>query len=306
MAQTIILGTKTKVLCVFVAVVLCSFSPSFGDTMVRFDTTMGNFHVQLYDSVTPETVENFLNYVNDGDYTNSFFHRLVDNFVLQGGGFAYNGANGPIEDVPTDPTVQNEYNVSNTYGTIAMAKIGGDPNSATSQFFFNLVDNSGSLDYDINNSNTNGGYTVFGEVIGNGMDVVELLAAQQVWDVSSAHGALGQLPLIDYELGGPVPWQDTMEMVYTVTVVTPGDANGDGIVSASDYSAIQINFADAGGVGIPGDANFDGIVSSLDYAAVYDNFSGNSASTTSLTPEPATMTVIAVGGLGLIRRKKRR
>jgi peptidyl-prolyl cis-trans isomerase A (cyclophilin A) len=279
-----------------VAVVLYSFSSGFSDTMVRFDTVMGNFHVQLFDSVTPLTVDNFLNYVNDGDYTDSFFHRLVDGFILQGGGFAYYG--GPITDIPSDPPVQNEFNVSNTYGTIAMAKLGDDPNSATNQFFFNLGDNSANLD------NQNEGFTVFGEVAGNGMDVVELLAAQQVWSASSLNPAFSDLPLINYQ--EEPEWEDNLEMVYTVTVVIQGDADGDGVVSAGDYAAVQANFGATGDVGILGDTNFDGVVDDEDYAVVNANFGNTNATPEpTLLPEPAMMTLMCIGAAALLKRKRK-
>src|SRR5581483_564104 len=103
------------------------------------------------------------NYITSNRFDNSIFHRLASGFVLQGGGFTFfndaNG-NGAIGEIITDPAVQNEFGESNVQGTIAMAKLGNDPNSATSQFFFNLANNSANLD------NQNGGFTVFGRING--------------------------------------------------------------------------------------------------------------------------------------------
>lgn len=112
------------------------------------------------DQGAPLTVENFTNYVEDGDYVNSIIHRSVSDFIIQGGGFFLND-DSTISQVPTDDPVQNEFSSerSNLEGTIAMAKLGNDPDSATSQWFFNLGDNSENLD------NQNGGFTVFGEVL---------------------------------------------------------------------------------------------------------------------------------------------
>ncbi|HYZ62993.1 MAG TPA: peptidylprolyl isomerase, partial [Acetobacteraceae bacterium] len=102
------------------------------DTLVRFDTNFGSFTVELYNGVAPITVTNFLNYVNSGRYNSTFFHRLVAGFVLQGGG--YSDVNNRVQTVIADAPIINEYNanVPDTLGTIGMAKLGGDPNSATS------------------------------------------------------------------------------------------------------------------------------------------------------------------------------
>jgi len=137
-------------------------------TAVQFRTVFGDLEVELYDQQKPVTVSNFLNYVYSGLYTNTFFHRLVPGFVVQGGGFTVVDPGTPqatIYDVDTDPSITNEFHVgpmiSNLAGTVAMAKT-SDPNSANSQFFFNLADNSKSLD----KTNNSGGFTVFGRVIG--------------------------------------------------------------------------------------------------------------------------------------------
>ena len=152
---------------------------------------MGDVVIELYDEETPETVANFLNYVRDGDYDRSFIHRSVDEFIIQGGG--YTTSDEVVELVPTDPPVINEPGISNTRGTIAMAKLSGDPNSATSQWFINLKDNSSLLD------DANGGFTVFGKVTGNGMDVVDAIAALPIWRFQPP---FAEIPLIDYPGSG--------------------------------------------------------------------------------------------------------
>jgi cyclophilin family peptidyl-prolyl cis-trans isomerase len=134
---------------------------------VRLVTTMGDIVFQMVDDA-PITTENFLQYVDDGFYNGTIFHRVVPNFVVQGGGFLP----GMVEQTPLRPPIQNEFSPdrSNLRATVAMAKRGDDPNSATSQFFVNLADNSENLD------NQNGGFTVFANVV-EGMDVVDAIAA---------------------------------------------------------------------------------------------------------------------------------
>ncbi len=171
-----------------IAGALALVAPVSNATVVKFETVLGDFEVNLYDNATPETVANFLNYVNNGRFTNSIIHRSAPGFVIQGGGFTYDMAL-PLNDIPTFPSVINEPIYANVRGTIAMAKLGGDPDSATSQFFFNLGDNTANLD------NQNGGFTVFGEVVGNGMDIVDAIAALPDYDFG---GAFTDLPLRNY------------------------------------------------------------------------------------------------------------
>lgn len=134
---------------------------------VRLTTTLGEIVFELVDDA-PISTENFLQYVEDEFYDGTIFHRVVPGFVVQGGGFLP-GMVAP--DGLRDP-IQNEFSPSrsNLRGTVAMAKLGGNPDSATSQFFVNLADNSGNLD------SQNGGFTVFANVV-EGMDVVDAIAA---------------------------------------------------------------------------------------------------------------------------------
>ena len=141
-------------------------------TLAQFRTVLGMVEVELYDQQKPATVENFTRLVQSGAYDNTFFHRLVPGFVVQGGGYACFNPNltnnfGPnwsnLRFVPSFGSITNEFGVepffSNTNGTIAMAKLGSNPNSATCEWFFNLGNNAANLD------NQNGGFTVFGRVV---------------------------------------------------------------------------------------------------------------------------------------------
>ena len=159
---------------------------------VLIETPQGNIEIELLKDDAPKTVENFLRYIESGKYIRSFIHRSESGFVIQGGGFTFNGSN-PSGIIPF-ASVENEFKLSNTRGTVAMAKIGNSPDSATSQWFINLADNSEILD------DENGGYTVFARVIGNGMAVAD--AINQL-DVVNGDGAFTDLPVIDYT-GGPI------------------------------------------------------------------------------------------------------
>ena len=157
---------------------------------------MGDFDVELYTSQAPITVSNFLTYVEDGDYSDSIVHRSIPNFVIQGGGFSVSNpsiSNSIVTPIPTDPPIQNEFGASNVRGTIAMAKLGGDPDSATNQWFVNLSDNSTILD------SQNGGFTVFGEVTGTGMETVDAIAGLAVVNLDG--GILGETPIMPSSLG---------------------------------------------------------------------------------------------------------
>jgi cyclophilin family peptidyl-prolyl cis-trans isomerase len=148
---------------------LTSFSVP--NPQVTFITSMGNILVELYPAKAPITANNFLRYVNEGFYTNTIFHRVMSGFVVQGGGFGTDG----VQKTPTHPAIFLELpsatGLTNSQGTIAMARA-TDLNSATSQFFFNTVNNTG-LD------TGSGGYAAFGSVI-QGFDVVKAIEAVPV------------------------------------------------------------------------------------------------------------------------------
>ena len=134
--------------------------------LVELETSMGNITIELNEEKAPKTVENFLNYVNSGHYEGTIFHRIIDGFMIQGGGM-----DAQMNEKKTNAPVENEADngLKNDQGTIAMART-QDPHSATSQFFINVKDN----DF-LNHSGKNAqgwGYTVFGKVT-SGMDVIE-------------------------------------------------------------------------------------------------------------------------------------
>ena len=128
---------------------------------VKFTTNHGEFTLDIDEANAPNTAANFLQYVRDGHYDNTIFHRVIDGFMIQGGGLGPNMQEKP-KRAPIALEAQN--GLSNLRGTVAMART-SDPDSATSQFFINVVDNPRLDTY-------GGGYAVFGKVV-DGMDVVD-------------------------------------------------------------------------------------------------------------------------------------
>ena len=166
-------------------------------TIVTFDTSFGSFDVELLDNRAPQHVANFLSYVQAGDYDGTAIHRSVPGFVVQGGRF--NVENGELGEVDSRGNVVNEPGVPNKRGTLAAAKLGGDPDSASREWFFNLGDNTENLD------NQNGGFTVFGRIIGAaGRKLVDQIAALPIVDFSGSVPAFGELPVVDFTSGDPV------------------------------------------------------------------------------------------------------
>ena len=173
--------SSCRITCLLIALIF-SFSSVHAGTLVQFRTTFGDIEVELYDQDKPVTVQNFLSYVKSGRYQNEFAHRLIPNFVVQGGGFTL--TNNTFGAVPTFPPITNEFGIgrqfSNVFGTIAMAKLAGDTNSASSQWFFNLTNNL-SLDA----PDTNNFFVVFGHVI-QGTNVLNLFNQFKNWTSNPA------------------------------------------------------------------------------------------------------------------------
>ena len=148
------------------------------EATVIMSTSLGEIHIELDPKSAPLTVENFLKYVDSKHYDGTIFHRIIGNFMVQGGGFKE--TDGSFKKQPTNPPIKNESEKtpSNKRGTIAMARTSA-PNSATAQFFINVVDNP-FLDY----PNNGGGYATFGKVV-KGIEVVEKM---RVVKTSSKNG----------------------------------------------------------------------------------------------------------------------
>ena len=185
---------------------------------VRLTTDLGTIDITLYDQQTPITVDNFLSYIDSGAYLPNdpnfgtpapiFFHRSVPGFVIQSGGYV--STQDPLDPpnmlpgpVVTFSPIPNEArtDLHNVRGTVSMAKLSTDPDSATSQWFINLADNSGPPS---NLDSTNGGFTVFGVVSAAGMTTADAIAALPAYNFSGIYGsAFTNLPLRNYSSGYP-------------------------------------------------------------------------------------------------------
>jgi cyclophilin family peptidyl-prolyl cis-trans isomerase len=140
---------------------------------VALQTNKGRIVLEIYADKSPKSAKNFLDYVKSGFYNNTIFHRVIPGFMIQGGGFGVDQT-----EKPTKPPIKNEADnmVQNQRGTVAMART-SDPDSASAQFFINLV-NNGSLNHTANTAQ-GWGYTVFANVV-EGMDVVDAIAQVKV------------------------------------------------------------------------------------------------------------------------------
>jgi cyclophilin family peptidyl-prolyl cis-trans isomerase len=161
--------------------------------------------------------------------------------VLQGGGFTFPSDDVGVENIEHFGHVMNEPGISNTRQTVAMAKQPGNPDSATSQFFINLADNSENLD------NQNGGFTVFGRVVSGTMNIVDRIAALPRYNLNSPSnpdGPFGKVPLNEYE-GGPVLKEHVVLSPQIVPVLQlRGDYNANGTVEQGDLDLVLLNWGD--------------------------------------------------------------
>lgn len=162
-------------------------APAAAGPTVVLETSQGRIKIALHQDRTPATVANFLKYVRAGHYDGTVFHRVIPNFMIQGGGF-----DPDLKERPTNPPVKNEARTGgrNLRGAVAMART-SDPHSASAQFFINLKDNHG-LDFGI--SPDGWGYCVFGEVI-EGLDVIDRIA-QTPTMIKFPHESVPRIPVV--------------------------------------------------------------------------------------------------------------
>lgn len=222
-----------------------SFSQAHAVEIVRLQLDYsGSLHtidIELHDDIAPLTVANYLNYVDSGRYDETFIYRSISNFIIQTGGYTFKpidplndplkpvSENTGLEQVLADDPVVNEFNLSNIRGTIALAKIADDPDSGSNEWFISLADNAENLD------NQNGGFTVFGTVIDDGMAIADEITAFPKHPTAGQiiASAFSDLPVVDYDLSLlPDMLRENLVMINTISSVsrpvlrfTPQDGN---------------------------------------------------------------------------------
>ncbi|MEM1446821.1 MAG: peptidylprolyl isomerase [Planctomycetota bacterium] len=266
----------------------------------RVTTNLGSFDITLYEQAAPGTVANWIGYVDRGDWENMFFHRSEPGFVIQGGGFTYTDETLAIP-ITTQPPIANEFGVSNTRSTLAMAKLGGDPDSATSQWFVNVGNNASNLD------NQNGGFTVFGRVVGDGMQTVDAINALTRFNLNPPEGGpYGSVPLTGISGQGFNERLIFTESIVELSVLA-GDFDHSGAVDQGDLNLVLSNWGQTASsldVGLYGFG--PGPVDQTALNAVISNWGTSAQPNLTLVdvPEPAAgLALLAAGGAALARRR---
>jgi cyclophilin family peptidyl-prolyl cis-trans isomerase len=218
------------------AMTLSSLVPAQAQDTYRLATTLGNIDVTLRADLAPRTVANFLAYTASGAYNQSLIHRAVPGFVIQGGGYTLNG--NYIDPIATTAPVAGEFRLSNTRGTIAMALSTG-PNSATSEWFFNLADNSRALD----GTSDGGPFTAFGQVCDSAsLAVMDAIGNAEVFDASLLlGGAFSQLPVVNLKSNQLAP--SNLILVNSITLLSSG--NGTDTYSGNQLTLPSIAIGNA-------------------------------------------------------------
>jgi len=195
----------------------------------------------LFDTTTPETVKNFLNYIDNEHYNNSVVHRVSPNFVVQAGGYQFTGA-WPLTALAPNAPVVNEAIYSNVKGTIAMAKKGNDVNSATNQWFFNLKDNNDTSESN-NLDRQNGGFTVFGQVI-KGFDIIEKIALLELCTNGDLQGIPMPMSSTQTCASLTVPGVENFVVIEQITIIDSSE------VTDSDLNPLLSKYPDSDGDGV--------------------------------------------------------
>jgi cyclophilin family peptidyl-prolyl cis-trans isomerase len=202
-----------------------------GDTAVLLETNDGNIPLVLTNSLTPNTVANFLAYINNGEYDNTIFHRSVPGFVIQGGGYTNTGTM-----IASLGSITSEAGQPNVTGSIAMALSDG-PDSATSEWFINLADNT-----DLNGTSDGGPFTVFGNVVYNGLTVSNDIAALPIVDdTGQGAGAWNTVPVLSGSNGSTVSTEPADNLVTLTPVIIPGGLTYSAVSSNTSLVSVTVN-----------------------------------------------------------------
>ncbi len=302
--------------CAAFFLTLTAATPSLA-TVVRFNSVLGSFDVRMFELATPLTVANILDYVNGtgingGSFDDSIVHRVENNFVQQPDGsfvnnpFVIQGGDwffpegGVLTQIPSNPSVTNEPGISNLRGTMALARIGGQINSGTNNWFVNTRDNA-FLD------NVDQGFTVFGRVVNGGMQVIDAIANLPTATVRNA---------LNQSLGSAVPLQgdftnglsrDNFVLFTSVEelAIPDGDYNFDGDADGADFLRWQSTLGST--TLVEADGNGSGTVDAADLAIWEASFSPTPAlAAIAIVPEPTTLALLASAALFCIRRRPNR
>ncbi|MGD9633487.1 MAG: peptidylprolyl isomerase [Pirellulales bacterium] len=280
---------------------------------MRFITTVGNIDIRLNNALAPNSVANFLSYVNSNSYNGTFVHRVpqkvgggTSHFVVQGGGFLLNNSIFAATGITTNAPIGDEPNISNQRGTIAFAK---NSLGATSQWFFNVGNNS-FLDSQ--------GFTVFGRVVGNGMTIVDMIDNMATANYSAAQNAQGEdfdeIPVKDLQkVNNQHDITNSDAVVITSVImrpIPPGDYDFNGKVEAADFTVWKNTLGST--TNVAADGNGNGIVDAADYTVwrnTLGKIGGAGAIDALAVPEPGAILLVLSAAafwlLGCLRFRSR-
>ena len=271
--------------------------PTVPGTLVEVTTPLGTIPLALTDSQTPNTVANFLSYINSGAYNGTIFHRLAAGFALQAGGYETSGS-----PITTSAAINGEPGQSNVTGSIAMALTSAGPNSGTSQWFVNLANNDGSgTTPNLNDTSDGGPFTVFGHVVYGGMSVVSQITALKTVDSSqNPPGQSGstdiwnQLPVLSSYTGSSTP-----------SSVSPSDmvTTSYSIVQPLTYSATSDNpnLVSPSVSGSNLTLNYGSGTGTTQIHVTATDIAGNTATTTFTVGVGIQTVTVGANGVGLVK-----
>ena len=209
--------------------------------VAHVSTSLGSFDMQLFTSKTPATASNFIKYATNGSYSNMLIHRSVPGFVIQTGGYK---ADSQLSEIPKGSPIQGEAGIPNTRGTVSMALVGTNPDSATDQWFVNLADNTSYLDY--TNRVGNPSFSVFGRILSNGMSVLDSIATVPVFSLGDSNSPFASVPLKGVTNGQKSLYLSNLLVISNVIISTnqtpvvtflgTGTATLSASVSGKDFS----------------------------------------------------------------------
>jgi peptidyl-prolyl cis-trans isomerase A (cyclophilin A) len=292
-------------------------------TIVRFQTTLGNIDIRLYDAATPLHTANMLSYINSNRYDGTFIHRSAKNqsgedFVIQGGGYRILSSllAQPIESgwqrIQSFGNVTNEPGISNLRGTVALAK-GTGVSSGSSEWFINLNDDNVFLNQPPPASNL---FTVFGRVLGNGMAVADAIAALDRIDARVStpmgvkNGAFSEVPVLDIDkviAQQDVRNDDVVQLIDALVLNLPaGDYDFNGVVNMADYGVWRQSYDST--TAAEADGNGNGVVDVADFVVWRNSMAGSAAGAATsplAVPEPAAAFMAMTAVVMLVSRRRR-